>query len=70
MKIEFFNKETGELVFDTPWHSGCKWDEQYAIDSDGDVIKIYNEYSSCVTDTFIEKRPNIGWRIKENDNGM
>lgn len=61
MKIEFYDKETGNTV-------GYQW--QFYVDHEGKVLmdncKSYESQSCTVDfDTFVEYCPNIGWRIKQ-----
>ena len=59
MKIEFFNKDTGDIIIDT--------NDYYFVMNDKvwmDNGKSYESQSAVVCfDNFIKEMPNIGWRV-------
>ena len=58
MNIEFYNKETGEVIDPTPEY------ELYVVDNDGDVICIsFNNFGDVLGDLAVKS--SIGWRVIE-----
>lgn len=54
MKIEFYDKETGDLVDNQ---------SSYYADSNGDVVRFELEYD----DYYWKIIDNLGWRIKDEN---
>ena len=64
MKIEFFDKETGNII---PACTEFKWGNiLYAVDSNGVVVSINTEKWGTFTEVWVEEEPTIGWRIVED----
>ena len=58
MRIEFYKKETGEVIDPAPEY------ELYVVDNDGDVICIsFNNFGDVLGDLAVKS--SIGWRVIE-----
>ena len=58
MNIEFYNKETGEVIDPVPEY------EMYVVDYEGDVICIsFNNLGDVLGDLIVKS--DLGWRVIE-----
>ena len=58
MKIEFYNKETGEVIDPAPDY------ELYVVDNEGDVLCIsFNSFGDPLGDLIVKN--DLDWRVLE-----
>ena len=64
MKIEFFDKETGNII---PSYTEFKWGNiLHAVGKNETVVSIFTEKWAKIHEVSVSEEPTIGWRIVED----